>query len=615
MQDDVARSARPALSVTGAGIEALVRSLLLALLTGSATPPVHAEPLSSISMHGQPKHPADFAALPYVNPEAPKRGRLALGVVGTFNSLNPLIYKGESASSVREYVYESLLGRASDEPFSLYGLIAQSIDVPDDRSSVTFVIRPEARFSDGTPIDADDVVFSHKLLKEHGWEFMRRIYGRATKVSKLGERQVKFEFDQAGDRELPMLIGLMPILPHKRIDPEAFEQTTLTAPVGSGPYFITQVDAGRSLVFKRNPDWWARDLPLTRGRFNFDEIRIEYFRANAGLFEAFKAGEIDVIAEDDSLRWARGYEFPAVADGRVLKKEFPTVLPAGMNALVFNTRRPKFRDPRVRQALLLAFDAEWVNAALYGNLYRRTQSFFERSALSSAGVPMDAEEQRLLAPFTDVVKPAIADGGYLLPKSPGNGANRANQTAALQLLRTAGYELRGQRLVDAKTGAPFTFEVMITSQRQARLLLAYSRSLDLIGIKMAIREVDDAQFETRLKSNEYDMVQVFWSASLSPGNEQWNRWGSVSADAAGARNYAGVKSKAVDAMIEAMVAAREPGPFQSAARAFDRVLRSGDYVIPLFFAPKVWVAHWAHLQSPATPPNSGFDLDTWWSTK
>lgn len=566
-------------------------------------------------MHGEPKYASGISVLPYVNPDAPKGGRLSVGVVGTFNSLNPLIYKGDSASGVREYVYESLMVRSSDEPFSLYGLIAESIDVPDDRSSVTFQLRPEARFSDGTPITPDDVLFSHALLREHGWHFMRTSYARVRSATKTGARGVRFEFEAGADRELALIMGLMPIIPKSRTNPDTFEQTTLTPPVGSGPYVISRVEGGRSIVYKRNPSWWAKDLPVMRGRFNFDEIRVEYFRAGASQFEAFKAGEIDVFTEEDSSRWARGYDFPAVADGRVVKAELPTRLPAGMSALVFNTRRPLFQDQRVRQALILAFDAEWIDAALFGNLYKRTQSFFERSDLSSAGVPTDQEERRLLAAFPDAVKPAIADGSYRLPESPGTGNNRTNQTAALTLLRSAGFVLKNHRLVNAATGAPFAFEVLINSQRQARLLLAYARALDLIGISMSIREVDDAQYEQRLKSNEFDMVQAFWSASLSPGNEQWNRWGSASADIVGARNYAGVRSAAVDAMIGAMVGAREAAPFRSAVRAFDRVLRSGDYVIPLFYAPKLWVAHWAYLKSPTTGPNSGFDLDSWWTEK
>lgn len=578
-------------------------------------PRARAEPQHALAIHGGAKHGPGSGAMPYVNPSAPKGGRLALGVQGSYDSLNPLTYKGGTGSGVREYVYQSLMERSSDEAFTLYGLIAESIDVPPDRSSATFVVRPEARFSDGTPITADDVIFSHDVLLNHGWPFMRDAYRRVTQVVKLGERQVRFEFGTGGDRELPLLMGLMPILPRHLVNPDTFEETSMRVPIGSGPYIIAAADAGRTLTYKRDPNWWAKDLPQSRGRYNFDEIKYEYFRTGSALFEAFKAGAIDVLAEDDSARWTRGYDFPAVQNGQVLKREFETALPAGMSAFVFNTRQPMFADQRVRQALNLAFDAEWTNAALYGTLYKRTQSFFERSELSSAGVPEDAEEKRLLAPFPDAVTPAIADGTYRLPQSPGTGANRANERAALVLLSAAGYELKGRQLVHTATGKPFAFEALITSQRQIRLMLAFAKSLEAIGITLTVREVDDAQYEARLKSHDFEMIQTFWGASLSPGNEQWNRWGSVSADGGNARNYAGVKNAAADAMITAMTVAETPDQFRSTVRAFDRVLRSGDYVIPLFFAPKVWVAHWAHLKAPAVTTNSGFDLETWWSEK
>jgi peptide/nickel transport system substrate-binding protein len=560
----------------------------------------HAAPQSSIAMHGVSRHASGPPAFAHVRPDAPKGGRVAIGVLGTYNSLNPLIYKGDSASGIREYVYESLLARGSDEPFTLHGLIAETIDVPDDRSTATFVIRPEARFSNGTPIT------------------MRATYSQVTAAVKLGERQVRFEFGPVtatgGNRELPLLMGLMPILSKAATDPDTFEQTSMTPPIGSGPYLVARADAGRTLIYRKNPDWWARDLPIMRGRFNFDEIRNDYFRDSSSLFEAFKSGQLDVLAEEDPTRWATGYAFPAVAEGRIAKAEFITALPSGMSGFVFNTRRPLFKDARVRAALIKVFDAEWVNTALYAGLYRRTQSYFDRSELSSAGRPMDDEERRLLAPFPDAVTPAIADGTATLPKTSGTGANRDNQISALKLLREAGYQLQNGKLVDA-TGTPVKFEVLITSQRQARLLLNYVRALEALGITLAIREVDSAQYESRLKSYDFDMTQTYWNASLSPGNEQWNRWGRTSADTEGQRNYAGAKSAAIDAMIEAMVRARDANTFRSAVRAFDRLLRSGDYVIPLFHPPKVWIAHWTRIKGPDTSPNSGFDLDTWWAVE
>jgi peptide/nickel transport system substrate-binding protein len=403
----------------------------------------------------------------------------------------------------------------------------------------------------------------------------------------------------------------MPILPRHKIDAEAFEQTTLEPPVGSGPYVVARVDAGRSLTYRRNPDWWARDLPVARGRFNFDEIRVEYFRDSASLFEAFKAGEIDVRPEDEPGRWTEAYNFPAVADGRVLKREFDTQLPSGMSALVFNTRRPIFTDARVRRAFILLFDAEWINRSLFNGAYKRTQSFFERSELSSNGRPADARERALLAPFVQYVKPEVLDGSFRLPVTDGSGDNRASLQAAHKLLLEAGYEPKGGRLV--KDGQPLTLEFLAQTRQQERLALSYARTLERLGITLRIRQVDTPQYWSRLKNFDFDMIQWNWSASLSPGNEQINRWGSAAADIEGSLNYPGVKNPAADAMIEALLQASTAEDFASAVRAFDRVLMSGDYVIPLFFLPKIWVAYWNRLRYPEVKPLAGFDLDTWWS--
>jgi peptide/nickel transport system substrate-binding protein len=569
-----------------------------------------------VAMHGAPRMPADFKALSYVNPDAPKGGRLTLAMQGSFDSLNPLTFKGESASGVRDYVYESLMARAHDEPFSLYGLIAERIEVPDDRRSITFHLRPEARFADGKAITANDVLFSHKLLLEKGWPFQRAYYRKVEIAEARGPRTVHFTFkpeaDGSFDREMPLIMGLMAILPSHIVKPEAFEQTTLEPPVGSGPYAISRVEAGRSLVFSRRSDWWAKDLPMTRGRFNFDEIRHEYFRDAAALFEAFKAGEIDSFVETDPVRWATGYRFPAIDDGRIVKREIASRLPAGMSALVFNTRRAPFDDVRVRDALTQLFDFEWINRNLYGGLYRRTQSFFERSELSSFGVAADARERELLKAFPDAVKPDVLDGTAKLPASDGSGNNRASQQAAVKLLASAGYKLDGKRMLHAATGKQLAFEVLANTRAQERLLLTYQRALEPLGIAMTLRLIDSAQYEARLKESNFDMIQTFWASSLSPGNEQMNRWGSRAADQPGARNYAGIKSPAVDAMINAILTPRDGDAFRSSVRALDRVLRSGSYVLPLYHLPNVWVAHKATLKGPEKTPNGGYDLDTWW---
>jgi peptide/nickel transport system substrate-binding protein len=587
------------------------KTLALALACLLATASAKAEQVHAIAMHGLPKHASGFSYFPYVNPSAPKGGRLVIGTLGTFDSLNPFIIKGVSPPNVREYVYESLMARSGDEPFSLYGLIAESVEVPEDRSSITFNLRAEARFSDGHPITPEDVIFSHSVLKDKGWPYHRSHYGKVAKAEKTGPRSVRFTFAAPGDREIPLIMGLMPVLPGHKLDAETFERTTLEPPVGSGPYTIVRVDAGRSVIYRRNPEWWARDLAVTRGRFNFDEVRVEFFRDAASMFEAFKSGEIDVRAEDEPGRWIEGYNFPAVADGRVIKREFDTRLPSGMPALVFNTRRPIFADERVRRAFIHLFDAEWINRSLFNDVYKRTQSFFERSDLSSAGRPADAAERALLAPFSQYVKPEIMEGIYRLPVTDGSGENRASLQAAHKLLTEAGWKLEGGHLV--KGGVPLAIEFLAQTRQQERLLLSYARALERLGIALRVRQVDTAQYASRLKTFDFDMIQFTWGSSLSPGNEQISRWGSKAADIEGSLNYPGVKNPAADAMIEALLAATSAEDFTTAVRAFDRVLRSGDYLIPLFYLPKVWVAHWSQLRFPTVAPLGGYDLDTWWS--
>lgn len=564
-------------------------------------------------MHGDPKHAAGFKAFPYANADAPQGGRVVLGVLGTFDSLNPFIIRGVSASGMRDYVFESLLTRSADEPFSLYGLIAESVEVPADRSSVTFHLRREARFADGRPIEADDVLFSFQLLKERGWPYHRSHYGKVAKAEKIGDGSVRFTFAVAGDREAPLLLGLMPILPRHALTAEAFEQTTLTPPLGSGPYKVERVEAGRSITYRRDADWWARNLPVSRGRFNFDEIRVEYFRDASSLFEAFKAGEIDVRQEDDPNRWLNGYGFAAVRDGTVAKREFATSLPSGMSSIVLNTRKTHLADTRVRRALLFMFDAEWINRSLYNGLYRRTQSFFDRSELSSHGRPADARERQLLGPFAGLVKPDILDGTFRFPATDGGGDNRAHLQFASKLLTEAGYTLKGGK--QAKAGRPLRLEFLAQTRPQERLMLTYARTLARLGIDLSVRHVDSAQFNARLKSFDFDMLIWTWTASLSPGNEQINRWGSRAADSEGSLNLTGAKNPAADALIEALLQADSTTEFASAVRAFDRVLLSGDYVIPLFHLPTVWVAHWDHLRFPEMLPLSGFEIDTWWTVR
>jgi peptide/nickel transport system substrate-binding protein len=590
---------------------AVAAALVAAALFGPAS--LRAESVHGIAMHGQPALPAGFSHLPYADPAAPKGGTLRLGELGTFDSMNPFILKGVAPGGLREYVFESLLGRSLDEPFSLYGLIARAVEMPDDRAWVAFHLDPEARFSDGRPVTGDDVIHSWQLLKEKGQPYHRSHYGGVARAEVTAPGVVRFTFADTSNREAPLLLGLMPILPRHLTPAETFEATSLAAPVGSGPYSVSRIDAGRLVVLQRNRHWWARERPLARGRFNFDEIRFEYFRDQNTLFEAFKSGEVDFRWEDDAGRWAEGYGFPAVAEGRVIKAEVASGWPAGMTALVFNTRRPVFADVRVRRALILMLDFEWLNRSLYHGHYVRTESFFARSELAAHGLPADARERALLGPYLARVKPAVLDGSHAFPRSDGTGRNRDNLRAALALLKEAGFAEERGRLVHAVSRQPLAFEMMAGKRAEERLFQAFADTLKRVGIEAQIRNADSAQRWARLKAFDFDMIQWTWGASLSPGNEQRNRWGSESAEAQNALNFAGVKDPAVDAAIEALLAARERPEFVAAVRALDRLLISGDYVIPLHHAKGSWIAWWSHLKRPARAPLSGVALDTWWA--
>lgn len=574
--------------------------------------PAAAEPRPSIALHGEAKLNPDFKHLPYANPNAPKGGRISLGVMGSFDSLNPLIVKGVPAAGLRDFQIESLMARGLDEPFTLHGLLAETIDVAADGSSVVFALRPQAAFSDRKPVTPEDVVYSFTLLKAKGRPNHRTYFAKVAKAETLGERQVRFTIADTSDRELPMILALMPVFARHGISEAAFDQTTTTPLIASGPYKIGRTDLGRTITYVRDPDYWARDLPITKGRFNFDEVRFEYYREGSVMLEAFKTGSLSFRLEEDPKTWAEGYNSPAFRDGRIVKAEVPIALPAGMTGLVFNTRRPQFADLRVRQALNLLFDFEWVNRTIYNGLYRRTDSFFVRSELSSAGKPADARERELLAPFASAVKPAILDGTFKQPQTEGSGQNRANQRAALGLLKDAGYELQSGKLIETKSGTPFAFEILALNSFQETLFLTFARALEPLGIAARVRVVDSAQYQGRLTNFDFDMIQYTWPASLSPGNEQLFRWSSKTAKTPGSFNYAGVESPAADAMIAAMLAAKTREDFTSAVRALDRVLLSGEYVIPLFHFPTQWIVYWSQLQAPDVTPLSGYALDTWW---
>jgi len=570
------------------------------------------EPRHAIAMHGEPALGPDFRAFPYVDPDAPKGGTLVQGALGTFDSLNPLIVKGVPAISLRGYVVESLLARGYDEPFTLYGLLAETVETDATRSYVTFRLNPRAKFSDGTAVTAEDVIFSWQLLRDHGRPNYRSYYVKVAKAEALDRRTVRFDLDGSDDRELPLILGLMPVLPRHAVNAERFEETTLKPIVGSGPYVIAQVDAGRSVTLRRNPDYWGRDLAVNRGQWNFDALRFDYYRDINAQLEAFRRGLFDVRAETDPARWQTDYDFAAVRDHRVVKDALPTGLPKGTFAFVFNARRPVFADARVREAISLLFDFEWMNKNFYYGRYRRSASYFADSELSAYQRPADARERDLLAPFADSVRPDILDGSWALPVSNGSGRDRNILRRALTLFAAAGYQLDGTELRDRASGHRLEFEILVTNRDQERLALAFSQSLKLAGIAARIRMVDAVQYDQRRITFDFDMIQYRWEQSLSPGNEQGFYWSSEAADLQGTRNYMGVRSKAIDAMIAALLKATAREDFIAAVRALDRVLMSGFYVVPLFYLPDQWVARWAYIRRPDKTSLSGYLPETWW---
>jgi peptide/nickel transport system substrate-binding protein len=591
------------------GLCALGAALVSALIPA----PAASEPLHAIAMHGDPALPAGFTHMPYANPDAPKGGRLTFGLVGTFDSLNPFIVKGLAVQQVRGYVVESLMARGQNEPFTLYGLLAQSVETDDVRSYVTFHLDPRARFSDGKPVLARDVLFSWQLLRDHGRPNHRLYYAKVTKAEAINERTVRFDFGGISDRELPLILGLMPIVAEHAVDPATFEDTSMTAPLGSGPYRVTAVEAGRSVTLTRNPDYWGRDLPVNRGLWNFDEVRLDFYREANGAFEAFKRGLYDFRVETEPLRWHEGYEFPAAQRGDVIRDTITTGLPQPSEFLVFNTRRPVFSDIHVRQALTLLFDFEWINRNYFFSLYRRTASFFAGSDLSAYGRAADARERALLLPFSKSIPDDILDGSYRLPVTNGSGRDRRTLRAALTLFAQAGYKLDHGVLRHRSSHAPLTFEILTTTRDQERIALAYARDLKRAGITVSVRVVDAVQFDQRRLAFDFDMIQNRWDQSLSPGNEQAFYWGSAAADTQGTRNYMGARSPAIDAMIAALLAARERPAFISAVRALDRALMSGCYAIPVFNVPQQWIARWNRIERPRTISLSGYLPETWWS--
>jgi peptide/nickel transport system substrate-binding protein len=594
-------------------IEGLAGAVLWALAPGrAAAAEPRTTPRHAIAMYGEPALPPGFTHLPYADPGATKGGRIVFGLQGTFDSLNAFVVRGVAPDAVQRYVVQSLLYRSADEPFTAYGLLAKSVELPDDRTFVSFEINERARFSDGRPVTADDVLFSYEMLRTKGKPFHRGSLGRVTKAIALGPSRVTFELGDGANRELPLIIGAMPIFAKHATDPERFAETTFTAPLGSGPYLVTQVRPGESLTLTRRSDFWAEDHPLTRGLFNASEIRYDFYRDSNSLFEAFKAGLYDIRIESDPTRWATGYDVPAVRDGRIVIDTLKLQAPKGMTGLVFNSRRPLFADIRVREALALMFDFDWVNRNLFYERYRRAGSFFADSELSASGRPADARERALLAPFPQAVRDDVMAGTWMPPTSDGSGRDRDLARRALELLAKAGYELSDGQLRRVGRSEPVAFEIMVSSRQQERLALNYAKALVRIGVTANIRLIDDVQYWRRLSTFDFDMIQWTWPGSPSPGNEQLNRWGSAEAARNGSLNYAGVRSPAADAVMRVMLSARAREDFVAAVRALDRILLSGSYVVPLHYLPELWLARAREIRMPPRPPAYFFANETLW---
>ncbi|MGE3645302.1 MAG: extracellular solute-binding protein [Beijerinckiaceae bacterium] len=601
----------------GWAIHALAAAALAAFLIVPLST-AGAEPRHGIAMHGEPDLAPGYTHFPYANPGAPKGGRLILGAPGTFDSLNPFNLKaGSAARGIAGSIYQPLMMRSLDEPFTLYGLLAETIETDEARTWVEFRLNPKARFSDGKPVTSRDVRFSVELLRKQGRPQHRAAFALVKSIATPDARTIRFDLSGANDRELPLIMALMPVLPAHATDPATFAESTLKIPIGSGPYILSEVKPGEMLRYSRNKDYWAKDLPSQRGFNNFDEVRIEYFRDTASLFESLKAGLLDYMEEDNPTRWRTAYDFPALEDGRILRKALPLGGAKGISGFAFNTRRAIFKDIRVREAIAMMFDFEWVNTNIYGGLYKRTQSFFDNTPLSAAGIPATGAEKNLLKEWPGAVRADILAGKWHVPVHDGSGRDRAMARKAFELLKQAGYTMRSGALVKSATGQPLAFEILVSDRAQERLALIFSQWLRRIGIVAEVRQVDIVQYQRRRQKFDFDMITGWWIASNSPGNEQRNRWSSGSAKLESSFNLAGASSPAIDGLIQKIVGAHDAAEFATAVRAYDRVLLSGFYIVPHFHKPEQWLAYSSQLAFPQRLPRYatplfGDMLDTWW---
>ncbi|TLX60062.1 ABC transporter substrate-binding protein [Stutzerimonas nosocomialis] len=586
----------------------LLRAGLLSLLclTGMA----QAAPQHALTLYGEkPKYPANFQHFDYAHPDAPKGGTLRRSGSGGFDSLNPFINKGVPADEIG-LIYDTLTTNSLDEPFTVYGLLAEKIERAPDNSWVRFHLRPEARFHDGEPVTAEDVVFTFETLISQGAPWYRAYYADVAKVTAESPRRVRFDFKHAGNRELPLILGQLLVLPKHWWAERDFNSSGLEPPLGSGPYRIERVQAGRSVRYQRVEDYWGKDLPVNRGFYNFDRITFDYYRDNDVALQAFKAGQFDFWLETSAKNWATAYDIPAVRDGRIVKEEIENHNPTGMQGFILNTRRPLLHDRRVREALGLLFDFEWTNRQLFNGAYTRTTSYFDNSEMAATGLP-DADELKILEPLRGQIPDEVFERPFELPRTEANGIIRDQQRQAYKLLMDAGWKIENDRMVDTE-GKPVKLEFLLVQAEFERVLLPYKRNLADLGIELEIRRVDVSQYINRLRSRDYDMIVSSFGQSNSPGNEQREYWHSSSADNPGSRNLIGLKDPAIDVLVDKLIAADSRKELVTRTRALDRVLLWGHYVIPNWHI-KTWrVAYWNQFGHPEVTPDQDIGLMTWW---
>lgn len=570
-----------------------------------------------VSLLGTPKYPFDFKHFSYVNPMAPKGGKVRLGFVGSFDSLNPFSYKGEPAA-LSSLVFDTLMTSSLDEPSSAYGLVAESLRIASDYSKVSYKLRPQVRFHDGSVLTAEDVVWSMEALKRAHPQYAF-YYKDVTRVEKTGDFEVTFFFADAGNRELPHIVGQLPILSQKwwtsrgeTGKQRAIENTTLEFPLGSGPYRLKAMKAGSSIVLERVKDYWGSDLPMCVGHHNFDEVVGIYFTDEQGMLDQFKAGEYDYRLENSAKNWATGYDFPALRQGLVRREEVPSHLPQGMQAFVFNQRRPLFQDARVREAFNWVFDFEWANQNLFYDQYRRTNSYFSNSELAAQDLP-SPEELAILTPLKDQIPENVFKKAYACPTNTTSEERRNNLLKAAQLFKEAGFETDGEGVMRDGQARAFSFEILLVSRLFERIVLPFVADLKRLGVQARVRTIDSAQYERRIQSFEYDVIVGVWGQSLSPGNEQRGYWGSAAADRPGSQNYGGIKNPAVDRLIDQLIFSRTREDLIVSCRALDRVLLWNHYVVPMWNLPYNRIAYWSRFQKPDPLPKYGVGFPAlWW---